>query len=584
MKKILSFIIIFAMLIGLFHPIKTYALTLTNIGDGYQYDEMPDHTQSNFIIFKNNSTNVPNLCFFDKEDTTKKLYVSDTYINSEDESPVVNINMYKLVGTTWTSSGYYASFPFVTSRMGEIYYSTADIYNSDMTTINHPSDLGHLEALSGFDWVQDTIQGTKTTTIPTGTLKYYIGTSNNVPNFGDSSDGYLYNLEPDTSIQCLPNQHIYIVSIDNSNKIIGYLDVPITESMCKINNDIPIPDLKVYRTFNIISKDHLGNPVANAWVYIYNKTLNFKKWAFTNAEGKITFTNVPISDVGFDDFIIRSSKLYYWSSVSFNSFSKDSGVSNSKDFGVNKIINIDPIDLKEPIPRTLLVNVSKFNPKVGIENVFVNVDQKDDLSNSGYPEDLVEYLYSSTHREGYTDSLGQIVFTVDNVGASDNGQYLVSALKEKYKSNIISLMLSGSYLFPEDTILDLGIPVGSATIKYQDENGTDLEAPTVNDDLDLGTYNYDPKEFSGYTTDDTTKLITLIETDKDQVVIFKYTKVVAPPVIIKGSTTIKYQDEDGIDLEAPTVNDDLDLGTYNYDPKEFSGYTTDDTTKLITLI
>ena len=126
------------------------------------------------------------------------------------------------------------------------------------------------------------------------------------------------------------------------------------------------------------------------------------------------------------------------------------------------------------------------------------------------------------------------------------------------------------------------IPVvkGSTTIKYQDENGTDLETPTVNSNLDMNTYSYNAKSFTGYTTTDTTKAVTLTALDADQTIIFNYISI----PVIKGSATIKYQDENGTDLEAPTVNSNLDMNTYSYKAKSFTGYTiTGDTTKSVTL-
>lgn len=119
---------------------------------------------------------------------------------------------------------------------------------------------------------------------------------------------------------------------------------------------------------------------------------------------------------------------------------------------------------------------------------------------------------------------------------------------------------------------------GSITVKYQDENGIDIVPPEVENNLDLGVYTRNAKNFLGYTLNDSnSKDVDLSSGSLNETIIFSYKK-------IKGSITVKYQDESGADIIAPDVINNLDLGTYTKIAKDIPGYTlNDNSTKSIEL-
>lgn len=150
-------------------------------------------------------------------------------------------------------------------------------------------------------------------------------------------------------------------------------------------------------------------------------------------------------------------------------------------------------------------------------------------------------------------------------------------------------ILGGLGPFTTHTITVNVIPAdikGNITIKYQDENGTDIGTPDVLSNLDMGSYTENAKSFTGYNLNDSSsKTVTLIDSNPNQTIIFGYKKVVVPPpVVIKGSITVKYQDENVTDLQAPDILNNLDLGTYTRNAKNFLGYTLNDSgTKSVDL-
>lgn len=127
---------------------------------------------------------------------------------------------------------------------------------------------------------------------------------------------------------------------------------------------------------------------------------------------------------------------------------------------------------------------------------------------------------------------------------------------------------------------------GSITIKYQDESGTDIGTHDTLNNLDLGTYTKKAKSFEGCTLNDISiKSVTLTDSNKDQTIIFRYKKNEVPKQMIKGSITIKYQEQNRTDIGTPEVSNNLDLGTYTVSAKSFDGYTLDGTEKQsVTLI
>lgn len=108
--------------------------------------------------------------------------------------------------------------------------------------------------------------------------------------------------------------------------------------------------------------------------------------------------------------------------------------------------------------------------------------------------------------------------------------------------------------------------LGNIQIKYIDSEGIDLETPTAQSSLPLGTYFYTAKDFVGYNlTGNVTNSIVLTDATTG-IITFTYSK------ILKGNITIKYEC-DFVDLETPTVNSDLVVGSYTFNNKVFDGYT-----------
>ena len=115
---------------------------------------------------------------------------------------------------------------------------------------------------------------------------------------------------------------------------------------------------------------------------------------------------------------------------------------------------------------------------------------------------------------------------------------------------------------------------GNITLKYQC-NSVDLEIPTLNSDLDLGSYTYNNKVFEGYIVNEGTSKSTILSADNlNPTITFLYTKAVIVPVT--GSVILTYLDETRTNIEEPTIINNLDIGTYDYVNKTFEGYELND--------
>jgi len=125
----------------------------------------------------------------------------------------------------------------------------------------------------------------------------------------------------------------------------------------------------------------------------------------------------------------------------------------------------------------------------------------------------------------------------------------------------------------------VAIVLGNITINYKSEDGTALQTPVVLTNLKLATYFYTATKFADYNLiGNSINSITLTNEIPSGIITFTYAK------ILKGNITLCYKDENDIDLETPTVNSNLDLATYTYNNKVFSGYTlSGDTSKTVIL-
>ena len=121
--------------------------------------------------------------------------------------------------------------------------------------------------------------------------------------------------------------------------------------------------------------------------------------------------------------------------------------------------------------------------------------------------------------------------------------------------------------------------LGSITIKFIDSSSSkELEPSTVISDLPLVTYSYTAKSFEGYNlNDESTKSVTLSDTNLNAVVTFSYSKIL-------GSMTIKYIYKSSLlEISPSKVIDKLDLGSYSYNAISIDGYNVDKLEQSITL-
>lgn len=120
------------------------------------------------------------------------------------------------------------------------------------------------------------------------------------------------------------------------------------------------------------------------------------------------------------------------------------------------------------------------------------------------------------------------------------------------------------------------IILGTITVQYKDQEGNLLEPEIVKSNLELKDYVENAENFEGYTLSDIAmKTVILSETEPSKTVVFIYQKTEVLKQVMKGSITIKYQDENGTVIGTPDVSSDLVLGTYAVSAKSFDGYSLD---------
>jgi len=89
---------------------------------------------------------------------------------------------------------------------------------------------------SYFAWAPGTTNGTTVaTSVPAGTLKYYVGTTGaekTQPNVGTSDSDYSNVLTANTIIsQVTSGNHIFVVQLDSNGKIVQWKNIPVTNDM-----------------------------------------------------------------------------------------------------------------------------------------------------------------------------------------------------------------------------------------------------------------------------------------------------------------------------------------------------------------
>jgi len=176
----------------------------------------------------------------------------------------------------------------------------------------------------------------------------------------------------------------------------------------------------------------------------------------------------------------------------------------------------------------------------------------------------------------YVDSNGIDLEVPTTLTSLPLGTYFYTA-KDFVGFNLIG-NLTSSIILTDDTpgvitFTYSKILKGNITIKYQCGE-VDLEIPTVNVDLVVGSYTFNNKVFEGYTLNNESSQTTVLSSENlNPIITFNYTKTI---VAQTGSVTLSYQSENSINIEAPTVISDLALGSYDYSGKVFEGYTLTD--------
>lgn len=195
-----------------------------------------------------------------------------------------------------------------------------------------------------------------------------------------------------------------------------------------------------------------------------------------------------------------------------------------------------------------------------------------EISNRGYRSILGDYIIASDDV-----NLLEVVNTTVPYGSGSTTFKALKSGETKVKvlfRNIDSVLTKSEITIK---IKDVPKPVikGSYTVEYQDEKGNILDSKTLND-LVLGNYIEFAKFFDGYTLiDDTMKSFDLTETEPSKTIVFKYVKNEEPKPVIKGSYTVKFQDEEGNVLDSKSFND-LVLGRYVAFADFIGGYTLND--------
>jgi CshA-type fibril repeat protein/surface repeat SSSPR-51 protein len=159
-----------------------------------------------------------------------------------------------------------------------------------------------------------------------------------------------------------------------------------------------------------------------------------------------------------------------------------------------------------------------------------------------------------------------LVGTKYSTQAGNFSGYTLKTTPDNANGEIIEGETVVTYVYTKDAV-----KTGNLIVKYQLEDGTDIVDPSVNRDLTVGT-EYETKKgnFSGYTFvnvkgNETGKIV-----EGDTEVIYVYTK----DAVETGSLLVKYVDEDGNDIVAPTSKTDLTVGSeYTTEAGKFDGYT-----------
>ena len=247
----------------------------------------------------------------------------------------------------------------------------------------------------------------------------------------------------------------------------------------------------------------------------------------------------------------------------------------------NAIVDSIPVQYnKETTPQRAVTGDTLIEMNVGDEiPFFFDSEQLQgngyniaEISNRGYRSIFGDYIIASDDV-----NLLEVVNTTVPYGSGSTTFKALKSGETKVKvlfRNIDSVLTKSEITIK---IKDVPKPVikGSYTVEYQDEKGNILDSKTLND-LVLGNYIEFAKFFDGYTLiDDTMKSFDLTETEPSKTIVFKYVKNEETKPVIKGSYTVRFQDEEGNVLDSKSFND-LVLGRYVAFADFIDGYTLND--------
>ena len=306
-------------------------------------------------------------------------------------------------------------------------------------------------------------------------------------------------------------------------------------------------------------------------------SLNVSSNRLENVDGVATLNNLTRLDCSYN---------YITDVSSLTGLPKLTGLDISYNFidvdGTQKdIVDSIPVQYnKETTPQRAITGDTLIEMNVGDEiPFFFDSEQLQgngyniaEISNRGYRSIFGDYIIASDDV-----NLLEVVNTTVPYGSGSTTFKALKSGETKVKvlfRNIDSVLTKSEITIK---IKDVPKPVikGSYTVEYQDEKGNILDSKTLND-LVLGNYIEFAKFFDGYTLiDDTMKSFDLTEIEPSKTIVFKYVKNEEPKPVIKGSYTVKFQDEEGNVLDSKSFND-LVLGRYVAFADFIDGYTLND--------
>jgi len=110
--------------------------------------------------------------------------------------------------------------------------------------------------LQGFTWEKGSTSGTtKATVVPQGKLKYVVGSAGQYPHpyLGDDASDYQNSLNTGADISIKAGQQLFIVSVDDQNHIIGWVNEAVDKDAIKLETP---PELSADNSVN-----HLGTDI-----------------------------------------------------------------------------------------------------------------------------------------------------------------------------------------------------------------------------------------------------------------------------------------------------------------------------------